>query len=116
MEKRLRVYKIEKEGYLRKIRSALGKYIPKPGLAGGIGAIVGAGVGSTVGFLGSATYYLLKEGIGYVANGGGADVLLKTYEHGVRTGGEWGIIGGLGGLILFAKCRDYILEFLGLKE
>ncbi|MDI6799019.1 MAG: hypothetical protein QMD12_03465 [Candidatus Aenigmarchaeota archaeon] len=105
-----------KEGYVEKIKKSLGKYVPKPGLAGGIGAIVGAGIGSTVGFLGSAAHYLLTEGCSYLLNGGGADAILKTYEHSIRAAGEWGLIGGLGGMILFAKFRDTIYNFLGLKE
>ena len=103
------------ESRLSKLRKALGKYIPKPGLAGIAGGIIGSGVGSSVGFLGASARYLLSQA-SYLMNGGGMDVLFKAYEQGIRTAGEWGLIGGLGGMIFFAKFRDYVLDFFGLKE
>ncbi len=106
----------ERKGKLEKLKSLLGKYIPKPGLAGGIGAIIGSGAGFTVGFLGSSVRYLIKEGVWYLVNGGGMDAIAKAYEQGIRSGGDLALVGSLGGLILFAKCRDYVLEFFGLKE
>jgi hypothetical protein len=78
-------------------------------LSGLVGSIVGSGVGATVGGLGSTIYYLLSEGGSYLLNGGGVDVILKAYETGVRGAGQWALIGGLGGMFLFAKIRDYVL-------
>lgn len=112
--RRLRVYKADRKNYLERVKGALGKYIPKPGLAGGVGAVVGAGVGSTVGFVGNAAYYLATHA-GYLTTQG-TDVLMKTYQQAITASGEWGLVGALGGLILFAKLRDYVLSFFDLKE
>ncbi len=105
----------ERKSTLENFKNFLKKYIPKPGLAGGIGAIIGSGVGFTVGFLGSSIRYFAKEGIWYLMNGGGIDVIAKAYEQGIKNGGELALVGSLGGLIIFAKCRDYVLDFLGLR-
>mgnify|MGYP001774470370 CR=1 FL=1 len=106
----------ERKSNAEKIKNFLRKYIPKPGLAGAVGAVAGSGVGFTVGFLGSSLRYLAKEGIWYLVNGGGLDAIAKAYEQGIRSGGELALVGSLGGLLLFAKFRDYVLEFFGLKE
>ncbi|MEM5790781.1 MAG: hypothetical protein QXP77_01910 [Candidatus Aenigmatarchaeota archaeon] len=105
----------ERRGNLDKLKNFLSKYIPRPGLAGAIGAIAGSGTGFTVGFLGSSIRYFAREGIWYLMNGGGMDAIVKAYEQGINSGGELALVGSLGGLLLFAKCRDYVLEFFGLK-
>jgi len=116
MEKKLKVYRTEEESRLKKAMNTLGKYVPRPGLAGTVGAVAGAGVGSMVGFAGNAAYYLVTQAGSYVTSGNGLDLLMKTYEHAARGGGEWGLIGSVAGLILFSKCRDYVLSLFGLKE
>lgn len=103
----------ERENRVWKVKNFLRKYIPKPGLTGAIGTIAGSGLGFTVGFLGSSLRYLAKEGIWYLVNGKAMDALYNAYEQGIRNGGELALVCGLGGLILFSKFRDYVLELFG---
>ncbi len=103
----------ERGSGLDKIKNLLRKYIPKPGKVGAVGAIAGSGLAFTLGFSVSSIRYLVKEGLFYMMNGGGMDALAKAYQEGIKVGGEWALIGGLGGMFLFAKFRDYLLELFG---
>jgi hypothetical protein len=112
MEKKLKVYRLEEESLTKKLK----RYIPKPGIVGTVGAIGGAGLGSLTGFAGGAAYHLITQTGNYLTNGNAIDLLVKTYEQAAMAGGQWGLVGGIAGLILFSKGRDYLLSLFGLKE
>jgi len=108
--------KYRKEGTLTKVKNTLGKYVPKPGLSGLIGSVIGTYAGATVGFLGSAGHYLYSEGASYLLNGGGLNTLGKVYESGVKGCGQGALLGGVIGMLLFATTRDRILRSIGWKK
>lgn len=112
MGKQISVYRIEDESLTKKLK----RYIPKPGIVGTVGTIAGAGLGSLAGFAGGAIYYLATQTGNYVASGNLLELVVKTYENAAAAGGQWGLIGGVAGLILFSKGRDYVLSLFGLKK
>ena len=108
-------YETEDEGILDSVKNRLRRYIPRPGVLGSLGGLLGAGLGSLAGFACSGLYHLVADCNEYLQRSDFTGLFRDAYTHASIAGGTFGVIGGVCGFFIFSKARDYVLCRLGLK-